>query len=122
MARKVKEWVGKDDNARPTKAVLVRLFEAAGGLCQKCGAKIGPKKWQADHIVRLKDGGPNSESNLQVLCIPCHQEKTVEENKAGAIALRKKTYHIGAREPSAWSMRLEKYRFNWKTRRYEPKP
>ena len=118
MPRSNKEWIGKNDDARPHRAVLVRLFEAARGICQQCGAKVGPKLWQADHIVRLRDGGENRENNLQVLCIPCHQDKTVGENKLGAKALKTKARHIGIKKKTALSKK-EGWKYNWQTGRYE---
>jgi len=37
--------------------------------------------FEVDHIERVADGGHSfDESNLQTLCEPCHEEKTVEEN------------------------------------------
>lgn len=39
------------------------------------------RSFEVDHIERIADGGhPFDESNLQTLCEPCHEEKTVEEN------------------------------------------
>ena len=120
--RDTKEWVGKNDNARPTQAVLLRLFAAAGGLCQKCGIKVGPKKWHADHRIRLADGGENRENNLQVLCLLCHRDKTGQENRSGAIAKRKKAHHIGIKKPSKWRKppKIDGMRYNPWTRKMEP--
>ncbi len=45
------------------------------------GAGTGDK-WQTDHIVPVHKGGAGIEaSNLQVLCVPCHLRKTVEDRK-----------------------------------------
>ena len=39
--------------------------------------------WEADHILPLKEGGAFDLSNVQTLCaVPCHREKTSEENRA----------------------------------------
>lgn len=121
MARTVKEWRGKNDDARPHRAVLLRLFTAAKGFCQQCGIKVGLKAWHADHIIRLADGGENRESNLQVLCIACHKGKTVEENKLGARASRIRAKHLGIRKPSRFK-RPEGVKFNWAKGRYEREP
>lgn len=40
-----------------------------------------------DHIVPRADGGDEwLEDNLQILCAPCHAEKTRTENRARSIA------------------------------------
>ena len=103
MARTVKEWVGKTDNAMPHRAVRLRLFLESDGMCGDCGIKIGPKEWHADHIIRLKDGGENRETNLQVLCVPCHRDKTGQENKAGAKAARVQMKHHSIKKRPAFS-------------------
>lgn len=48
--------------------------------CQQCGVvdRTG-RSLEADHKVRLADGGAHELDNLQVLCIPCHRVKTQEE-------------------------------------------
>lgn len=120
MARTVKEWIGKTDDSKPTRACLLRLFDRACGHCNSCGARIGLKQWEADHIKRLKDGGENRESNLQVLCIPCHRSKTSEENslQGKANRVRYKTHSI--KKPSKrgqwWKPRGAK--FDWSKGRY----
>lgn len=60
--------------------------------CAKCGRLTDyPRGFELDHKVRLADGGPDTEANLQVLCVwfddaglkrGCHAEKTATE--AGA--------------------------------------
>lgn len=39
---------------------------------------------EVDHIIPLAEGGPDRESNLQGLCIPCHEIKSAEETRARA--------------------------------------
>lgn len=54
------------------------------GLCQPC-LKLGrprPAK-QVDHVVPKFEGGTDDESNLQAICIACHQAKTSEEALRG---------------------------------------
>lgn len=54
---------------------LDRLLKA-----QKCGTV-----WEADHIVPLHRAGDSFDpSNLQILCIPCHRDKTRQEMKERA--------------------------------------
>jgi len=123
MARKIPEWIGKTDNTSPTRVCLLRLFDRACGHCQQCGIKIGLKQWEADHIIRLKDGGENRESNLQVLCVPCHREKTGQENalQAKANRVRFKTHSIKKSNRGGTKRRLgrpEGYHYDWSKRRY----
>lgn len=98
MPRTTKEWIGRTPNSQPPTTVLIRIFEECGGHCAACGIKIGPKKWEADHKTRLKDGGENRESNLQVLCILCHREKTGKENSDQAKANRVKALTLGIKK------------------------
>ena len=58
------------------------IAEKCGNKCCACGKKGVP--FQIDHIVPLAAGGDNSNDNLQLLCKPCHYEKTKierDENK-----------------------------------------
>ena len=48
--------------------------------CQKCGlTDRSGRKLEADHIIRLADGGEHGLDNLQILCVACHREKTHRE-------------------------------------------
>jgi len=42
--------------------------------CVKCGNK---RSIQFDHIVAIRNGGSNSESNIQLLCLRCNMRKGV---------------------------------------------
>jgi len=35
--------------------------------------------WACDHVIPLWEGGADELTNLQTLCLPCHQRKTAEE-------------------------------------------
>jgi len=49
-------------------------------LCVRCEARgLIAQAVELDHVVSLEDGGADDESNLQGLCMPCHQEKTGED-------------------------------------------
>jgi hypothetical protein len=52
-----------------------------------------PYGWDADHIVPLVDGGPNTMENAQTLCLPHHRSKTAAEARARA-ALRRGALRI----------------------------
>ncbi len=45
-------------------------------MCQKCQVMVG---MEVDHRVPLWASGEDTEDNLQVLCIQCHQAKTARE-------------------------------------------
>lgn len=45
-------------------------------ICVVCGQLAT----MVDHILPIKDGGTNLESNLQAMCGPCHRAKTNKED------------------------------------------
>lgn len=94
--RKVEEWIGKTPDTKAPKTVLDRLFLRQHGRCAITGKKIRPgDTTHADHIVPLKDGGRNVESNLQLVLADAHREKTVDENRARAKERRIRLKHAG---------------------------
>ena len=56
------------------------IIERDDGLCQSCmiSGRISPGS-EVDHITPKAKGGTDDESNLQLLCTPCHAEKTLQE-------------------------------------------
>lgn len=89
-----------------------RVWAAALGECQTCG-RFCPRRetirpidllafrrlnlptslafyraWESDHLVPLADGGANDDQNLQLLCQPCHRDKTAAEATARAAQRR----------------------------------
>ena len=57
-----------------------RVLSRDKGLCQVCLAegKYRPAK-QVDHIIPKANGGTDDDSNLQAICVECHQQKTLRE-------------------------------------------
>jgi len=53
-----------------------------GQSCRKCGKKLASHKMTVDHIIPVSDPSvdPFDMLNRQVLCMPCHREKTHQEN------------------------------------------
>lgn len=51
------------------------LFSKQGGLCASCSKQLSVSD-PADHIVLFAIGGNTCLTNLQLLCVPCHAEKT----------------------------------------------
>lgn len=44
--------------------------------CQDCGIEAGEgKQLHVHHITHLSDGGPNHLSNLELLCVDCHNDR-----------------------------------------------
>ena len=72
-------------------------FLRANGNCAQCALKITPgKRWDIDHVIPLALGGSNEASNLQILCQPCHTQKTRTDLSANAKARRIQIRHLGA--------------------------
>jgi 5-methylcytosine-specific restriction endonuclease McrA len=63
--------------------------------CNKCGLPC--TRFQIDHI--RADGllGDNSVENSQLLCIPCHKEKTIEDVGRITKAKHVEAKHLGAK-------------------------
>jgi 5-methylcytosine-specific restriction protein A len=97
----LKEWIGSNDNQAIPPRVKVRIFQKADGKCQgDCGLKIVGKLRPAyDHIQALCNGGEHRESNLQLLCVPCHSIKTKTDVAEKSAVARKQKKHIGAFGP-----------------------
>jgi 5-methylcytosine-specific restriction protein A len=48
-------------------------------VCQMCHREAAA---EVDHIIPIRQGGNNDESNLQALCKACHSRKTATEDGA----------------------------------------
>lgn len=61
-----------------------RILRRDCGLCQPCqqAGRVSPAR-QVDHIVPKADGGTDDDSNLQAICLACHQVKTAREAARG---------------------------------------
>ena len=53
--------------------------------CESCNKKLSLKGFHIEHIVPLACGGTNDKENLQILCPPCHFEKTRNEQENGYV-------------------------------------
>jgi len=62
---------------------LVKMIkQVRGNFCARCGSSY---RVAGDHIVERKDGGADlDESNVELLCIRCHNAKTAAARKARA--------------------------------------
>ena len=75
---------------RPTrKAITVEvrntLFENQNHHCRSCGFLLDDCRTgsHVDHIKPLANGANDEISNMQLLCTPCHETKTAQENAIG---------------------------------------
>lgn len=113
MARSTPEWIGRTDDSQPTIHVLLRLYSRQNGICAcGCGVtmNLDRDELDQDHIVPLRDGGENRESNLQLIFRAHHREKTRAENiqrgkerqhKAKAFTAKRKPKWQGGGFPKA---------------------
>ena len=98
--REVSEWIGATDDTAIPARVKVRAFDRCSGRCCECGVVIaGAVRPEFDHVVSLINGGENRESNLQLLCVPCHSLKTKSDVAEKATTYRKRAKHIGLKKP-----------------------
>jgi|SRR5882724_1783358 len=86
MTRQVPEWQGKtDDEAIPAR-VKLRVYDLYNGNCAICTLKVLCAAY--DHAVAIVNGGQHRESNLQLLCMRCHKDKTKVD-----VAEKSQMYH-----------------------------
>ena len=72
---KIRFFDSKPQRHQLNKEERQERLEDAGGCCASCKKEIN-KIFDIDHIIPLSEGGTNDAENLQVLCKPCHFEKT----------------------------------------------
>jgi len=100
MSRTVEEWIATHDDQAIPPRVKVRVFERCSGLCAICTLPIVGKLRPAyDHVVALINGGQHRESNLQLLCVPCHAVKTKADIAEKAVTYRKRMKAQGQKKP-----------------------
>ena len=58
-------------------------FYAKSKNCSQCQKEVKISGFHLDHIKALANGGSNEDDNIQMLCIPCHIDKTNSENEKG---------------------------------------
>lgn len=106
--RQVPEWIGKTDDAPIPAKVKIRVFERDGGRCAICTLQIrGKLRPEYDHKQALSNGGGHRETNLQLLCVRCHKDKTkldvaeksqMYHKRVKAVGIKRKRWTIGGRK------------------------
>lgn len=91
--RAVPEWIGKTPDTAIPPRVKLRVHHNAEGMCAKCGLEATPGEY--DHTIPIVLGGENRESNLQLLCVPCHKIKTKLDVKIKAKVARVRKKRLG---------------------------
>ncbi|MFV3415638.1 HNH endonuclease [Pseudomonas sp. NY15436] len=69
----------KRTTGRKRQEMRLRVWTKAMAFCAGCGRTCDYDSWHMDHVIPLWKGGDDLESNMQVLCIPCHADKTAKE-------------------------------------------
>lgn len=100
MSREVPEWIGATDDTPIPPRVKVRVFERCNGHCCECRVRIvGSISPEFDHVTAIANGGRNAESNIQLLCKPCHAAKTKGDVAEKSFLYRKRLRAIGIKKP-----------------------
>ena len=73
--------MSKHGRKRTSTALFKRLGALQRWRCAQC-RQLLPECSQVDHILPLAWGGSNDPRNLQILCVVCHCNKTLQENSA----------------------------------------
>jgi hypothetical protein len=79
--------VPKSQRVRPFKRTdapgkTKRIFDKSNGKCHWCGVKliwkgtgVEPNQFHVDHVIGVKDGGTNDESNLVAAGVMCNRKR-----------------------------------------------
>ena len=68
----------------------------ANGHCEKCGRSFTGTRPAYDHILPCEYGGKPTLANCQLLCIPCHKDKTKDDVRGMRKADRQRRASVGA--------------------------
>ena len=81
-------------------------YDRANGICRGCNLPVSIGREQYDHILPLALGGKSELANCQLLCTPCHSEKTAKEDVPRIRkADRQRAKHVSARPVSKMQSR-----------------
>lgn len=89
-----------------TRAQRVRIFDAAHGVCDICGAPIRVgEPWHVEHPIPHAMGGSDNPSELRPVHILCHGIKTGRDVRAIAKSTRVRAKHLGIKKHSGSGFR-----------------
>jgi 5-methylcytosine-specific restriction protein A len=78
--RKPPRKAPKIDYGKNWPAIRAKILLRDKWQCQSCGRICADRyEAQVDHRVAKRDGGDDSDDNLQTLCLTCHGRKSREE-------------------------------------------
>ena len=66
---------------RPWRRLREQVMQRDKYLCQPC-LRLGryTEATEVDHIVALAHGGTDNRTNLEAICPPCHERKTLADS------------------------------------------
>jgi 5-methylcytosine-specific restriction endonuclease McrA len=110
MPRSVDEWIGRNDDARPTEACQLRVLDRQGWRCAISGVEFRDGvKAEFDHITPLWLGGENRESNLQAVTAKAHRAKTSTEATVRAKVNANRIKRVcGKKKSGRWNSKFKK--------------
>jgi 5-methylcytosine-specific restriction endonuclease McrA len=97
MSRELPEWIAANDDQAIPARVKIRVFDLFNGNCAICTNRVVVA--QFDHAIALINGEEHRESNLQLLCVPCHRVKTRTDVAEKSVTARKRAKHLGIKKP-----------------------
>ena len=86
----------RNDHRTFRRDVKSLAYERAAGHCQKCGAPLMIGNYQYDHVIPWELCHDSSLANCEVLCCPCHLNKSRLDAKILAKSDRQRDKHRGA--------------------------
>ena len=81
-----------------SRKVMSQAKQRANGRCEKCGGDL-KGTGEVDHILPDALGGKPELANAQVLCKPCHKEKTTDDVQRIRKSDRQRDKELGAMKP-----------------------
>jgi 5-methylcytosine-specific restriction endonuclease McrA len=87
-----------------TKRIKLLAFQACGGRCPNCTARLGPGNLEFHHITECTYSGTGGIDNCIPLCKTCHKAITKERAPVIAKSNRVRAKHLGiARKRSSFA-------------------
>lgn len=65
----------RESGGNLSKDIVNKLLDLQKGKCRICKTKINTGNMHLDHITPISKGGPNIDSNVQLLCPTCNLKK-----------------------------------------------